>query len=81
MWFSVREVFLFLFIFGAFTALSYDMYNIHLPLEQHSNLLVFKHRTTHRRRNLFANRHAITWLLNVWGGFGCFHEPFRRSTR
>ena len=53
MWFSVREVFLFLLVFGAFTALSYDMYYIHLPLEQHNNLFVFKHRTTHRRGNCF----------------------------
>ena len=29
------------------------MYNTHLPLEQHNNLLVFKHRAPHWRGNYF----------------------------
>ena len=54
MWFSAREVFLFLLVFGS--SLHFPiiyMYNKHLPLEQHNNSLVLKHRTPHRRGNCF----------------------------
>ena len=57
MWFSVREVFLFLLVFGR--SLHFPIiYDKHLPLEQHNNLLVFKCMTEphigHRRGNCFC---------------------------
>ena len=67
MWFSVREVFLFLLVFGH--SLHFPIiYNKHLPLEQHNNLLVFKHRTPHRRGNCFllTDHVAFECLGRFW---------------